>query len=430
MGAHAAGPTCLDLAGMILTRGKWQAMAGRTREALECCTESLAILRKVIADRPEEMHREAARLLHQTAIMSAALGNQPLAAEAATEEVALTRRLAQAEPDKYRRSLADALSDQAVYLRLTGGLTSARLAAAEAVKLTREMADEDRQTHLSSLADALSEAALCYRELEQPYQALPLIAEAVNYKRELAADQSASARDTLARALNQYSNRLAETGRRAEARLAIEEAVALRRELAEQDPEEYSSGLALSLCDLAGHMLHAGEDASALTITEQAIAARGQMRERRGSTKHRDPSLANLISMRAVVLMRMSRYEEALADLNKAIRTHGQPTDGPSQLWFVTMLINKASLLEASASPQQAMTIIDQAMKEQRKRLPGQTDRNRSQLVQIFEVRSQILLALNRPAEAAAASREARLRAARFGRPAVGIDAMAHVLRR
>ena len=103
---------------------------------------------------------------------------------------------------------------------------------------------------------------------------------------------------------------------------------------------------------------------------------------------------------------------------------------GPSQLTFVIMLINKASVLEASGSPQQAMAIIEQAMKEQRKRLPGQTDRNRSQLVQILEVRSQILLALNRPSEAAAASREARVRAARFGRPAGEIDEMAHLIRR
>jgi len=119
-----------------------------------------------------------------------------------------------------------------------------------------------------------------------------------------------------------------------------------------------------------------------------------------------------------------------LAGLSQAITIHGQPADGSSQLTFVGMLINKASVLEASASPQQAMTIIEQAMKEQRKLLPGQTDRNRSQLIQILEVRSQILRALNRPAEAAAASREARARAERFGRPAGGIDKIAHVIRR
>jgi tetratricopeptide (TPR) repeat protein len=418
-------PYALNLAGMILMRGRWQAAAGRTREALECCTESLAILRKVITGSPGEMQPDAAPLLSQTAVMSAAFGNRVLAADAATDEVALTRRLAQAEPDKYRRSLADALAGKAEYLRLTGGLISARLAAAEAMKLARELVDEDRQTHLPRLADALSEAALCYRELEQPYQALPLITEAVEYRRELAADQSTSARDRLARALNQYSNRLAETGRPAEARLAIEEAVAIRRELAEQDPEEYESGLAASLSDLAGHLLHAREDASALTIAEQAIAARRRVNDRRGSTRHKDSDLANLIASRAMALAQMGRYEEALADLSQAIRVHGQPVDGPSQLTFVTMLINKASFLQSSASPQQAMTTIEKAMKEQRKRLPGQTDRNRSQLVQILELRSQILLALNRPAEAVAASREARVRAAKFGRPAGQIDEIA-----
>jgi tetratricopeptide (TPR) repeat protein len=297
------------------------------------------------------------------------------------------------------------------------------------VELAREMVDEDRQAHLSRLADALTEVATCYRELQQPHRALPLIAEAVDYRRELAADQAASARYTLTMTLNQYANRLAEAGRPAEARLAIEEAVAIRRELAEQDPEEYESGLAASLNDLAVHLLRAGEDASALTIAEEAIAVRRQMRERRGSTKHRDPSLATLIGTRAMALTRMSRYEEASSDLDQAIGTHGQPTDGPSQLTFIALLINKASLLEASASPQQAMTIIEQAMKEQRKRLPGETDRNRSQRIQILEVRSQILLALNRPAEAAAASREARVLVARFGRPVGEIDDTAHVIR-
>ena len=43
------------------------------------------------------------------------------------------------------------------------------------------------------------------------------------------------------------------------------------------------------------------------------------------------------------------------------------------------------------------MTVIEQAMKEQRKQLPGRTERNRSQLAQILKVRSQVLLALNRP---------------------------------
>ena len=126
----------------------------------------------------------------------------------------------------------------------------------------------------------------------------------------------------------------------------------------------------------------------------------------------------------------MSRYEEALAEISQAITMHGKPTDGPSQLEFVFLLINKASILEDSASPQQALTMIEQAMKEHRARLPGQTDRNRSQIVQILEVRSQILRALNRPAEAVAASREARMRAAKFGRPAGGTDKAAHVIRR
>lgn len=424
-------PYAVDLAGMILMRGKWHAAAGRTREALESCTEGLAILRKVIAASTEEMHPEAARLLRQTAVMSAALGNQPLATEAATDEVTLTRRLAEAEPDKYRRSLADALADQAMYLRLTGGLISARLAATEAVKVAREMVDADRQAHLFRLADALTEAALCYRELEQPRQALPLIAEAVNYRRELAADHAAATRDALASALNQYSNRLTETGRPTEARLAIEEAVAIRRELAEQDPEEYEPGLVASLSDLAGHLLEAGEDASALTIAEQAIAARRQIGDRSGSAHDRHRSLASLIGMRALALSQMGRYEEALADLNQAITMHGQPADGSSQLTFVTMLINKASVLQSSASPQQAMTAIEQAMKEQRKRLPGQTARNQYQRVRILEVRSQILRSLSRPAEAVAALREAGALAARlgFGRPAGETGETAHVIR-
>jgi hypothetical protein len=131
-----------------------------------------------------------------------------------------------------------------------------------------------------------------------------------------------------------------------------------------------------------------------------------------------------------MALSRMSRYEEALAEIDRAITMHGKPIDGRSQLDFVRLLINKASLLEASASPQQAMMVIEQAMKEQQKRLPGQTNRNRSQVVQILEVRSQILRALNRPAEAVAASREARMRAATFGRPAGGTNETAHVIRR
>ena len=244
-------PYAVDLAGMILMRGTWQASVDRTREALECCTESLMILRKVIAGSPGEAQPDAARFLRRTAVLSAALGNAILAADAAAAEVTLTRHLAEVEPDRYCQSLADALAGEAEYLRLTGGLISARLAATEAVELIRQAVDQDRQDNLSRLADALAEAALCYRELEQPYQALPLVAEAVDYRRELASDQSAPARDRLARTLNEYSNRLAETGRYAKGRLAIEEAVAIRRELAEQDPEKYEPGLTASLSDLA-----------------------------------------------------------------------------------------------------------------------------------------------------------------------------------
>ncbi|MBL8291463.1 MAG: tetratricopeptide repeat protein [Bryobacterales bacterium] len=244
---------------------------GQREAALEAAREALEIYRQLAAARPDAFLPDLARSLSNYGNCLSDTGQREAALKAAREALQIYRQLAAARPDAFLPDLAMSLNNYGNRLSDTGQREAALEAAREALALYRELAVARPDAFLPDLANSLNNYGTMLSDIGQREAAVEAAREAVEIRRQLAAARPDAFLPDLAMSLNNYGLRLSDIGQREAALEAARKALEIYRQLAAARPDAFLSDLARSLNNYGNRLRDIGQREAALEAAREAL---------------------------------------------------------------------------------------------------------------------------------------------------------------
>ncbi|QRV94379.1 hypothetical protein RhiJN_22397 [Ceratobasidium sp. AG-Ba] len=381
---------------------------GRQHEALAAVEEAVEMYRRLAAKRQATYSPDLAMSLNNLSGSLSDMGRQNEALAAIEEAVEIRRRLAMERPAAYNPDLALSLNNLSSSLFKMGRQHEALAAIEEAVEMYRQLAVERPAAYTPVLVSSLNNFSNRLSDMGLQNEALAAIEEAVGIRRRLAIELPAAYTPDLALSLNNLSNRLYGVGRQNEALEVIEEAVEIRRLLAMERPTAYTPVLAGSLNNLSNRLSFMGRQNEALAAIEEAVEMYRRLAVERQAAYN--PVLADSLNNLSNRLSDTGQHNEALATIEEAVEIRRNLTvQSPAahnpklamNLWTLTLCLSNVG------RHQNALRAIQESVQLYRSLLSESASYFTPYLTEALRMYSEVLAALNRDEEAAAARAEA-----------------------
>jgi tetratricopeptide (TPR) repeat protein len=314
---------------------KVRAFLGERSEAVSGYREAIRLSERLATDFPAvpEYRQDLAMSHNNLGLLLADLGKRTEAEAAYRQALALREKLAADFPavPEYRQGLAHIHNNLANLLNRPGKLPEAEAAYRQALSLQEHLAADFPAVpaYRQDLAMSHNNLGFLLADLGKPAQAEAAYRQALALKEKLAADFPAvpKYRLELAASHNNLAALLADWGKPAQAEAALRQALAIEEKLAADFPAvpEYRQRWAAS-CTNYGTLLYTQKRAQdglewfarAISLLQANLAA--------GAPTLTDRQfLRNAHQGRAVALMALHRYAEAVADWDRAIELDRGP---------------------------------------------------------------------------------------------------------
>jgi tetratricopeptide (TPR) repeat protein len=341
--------------------------AHRWKKAAEILDETIDLLRSA-AQRQFPMNAtHLAHALQMRGIVAHALHATDTAIELLEEASTLYRDRIPFDPSA-ARPLADSLSLLGIILSESGDQRKALRETEDAVKVLRDLTASDPGTYSRPLVQELLRLETRLSAVNLLDRAVEILDQVIELLREGSTSTNTENDPELSGALNRRANRRGRLGDTQGALSDIAKAARMRRARARRDPTDETSGeLGATLIDQAGLLFQDRPD-EALSVADEAVAIFRTLESRhpRRTTKR----LAEAMNNRAVFLLRLTRYDEADAELRGAIRLLRPMVTGiqhPAAATLAVLSGNHSRVLSLLGRHQEAIQIAEDALKRYRR---------------------------------------------------------------
>ena len=380
----------------------YESMAGNRTQALDAIQEAVENYRELAGKNREAFLPNLAMSLNNQANLQSAMGQRGEALQSIREAVMIRRELAGKNREAFLPNLATALNNQANRQSDMGQRTDALQSIQEAVMIRRELVGKNREAFLPNLAMSLNNQANRQSAMGQPAEALQSIQEAVMIRRESVGQNREAFLPDLATSLNNQARFQSEMGQRGEALQSIQEAVENYRELAGKNRQAFLPDLAMSLNNLACFQSEMGQRGEALQSVQEAVEIRREL-----VGKNREaflPNLATALNNQAKFQSEMGQRGEALQSIQEAVENYRELTGKNPQAFLPDLamsLNNQASFQSEMGQRAEALQSIQEAVKIRRELVGKNREAFLPNLAVSLGAYGQVLLALEKPTEAA-----------------------------
>lgn len=305
------------LANALQVRGMTLSRLGDHRGALECSSESVALLRPLAERRPADFETSFIRASNHQALDLTRLGQVERGIEILHELLPRQKALLEARNPYFTLFHGMSLRNLGEMLRLAGRINTSLERTHESVSLHRKLAREHRPPAFrKQLAFSLQTHSASLSAADRDDKAMEAAQRTLEILSELDAPDDRSLPDDLAIARRNLGACLVNVGRAAEGVDALHQALESHRELALEHPQRYRPELMRTLQELGVALSRLGEHDESLRKLKEALAIARSLYELNSTVA---PDLAKALRSFAVELYHLGDPEGALAPSREAL---------------------------------------------------------------------------------------------------------------